>query len=318
MKRQGFTLIELLVVISIIALLIGILLPALGAARQSARKMQNSTHLRGIHQSAFAFANGNREYLPGLTSKGQIKGLQDDWKKSDGTATTGDPVSGASTEGRFWLLLDGDYFNGDYAVSPAESRTIWEPMKDPSVTGEVSPMDDDSPLYSYAMLRVTDDAPANATPPDTNDRPNGNGQRTTAWKSNLNSQSALVSDRVKKNTDALYSNFTKKPENTGSTDSDWRGSVLWGDNHVTFENDHLIESQYGSGVRINEQYQDGANSTGGDNLFYDHTATNNNIVPTDANAVMDAIGVGNDANTSGGGSDGGSTQDANLFDADED
>jgi len=60
----GFTLIELLVVISIIALLIAILLPALGAARKSARQIQCASTQRQIGIACMSYAADNNDDLP--------------------------------------------------------------------------------------------------------------------------------------------------------------------------------------------------------------------------------------------------------------
>ena len=63
MKKKGFTLIELLVVISIIAILMSIMMPALSRAREMARRVTCQSNIRSTGLALNTFANDNDGYL---------------------------------------------------------------------------------------------------------------------------------------------------------------------------------------------------------------------------------------------------------------
>ena len=246
MKTKAFTLIELLVVISIIALLIGILLPALGAARRTARQMQNSTQVRGIHTGIVLFSQGNNSYYPGSNSKGQNAVVAD----ADDT----DPLN---VEARFRNLLDDNYFTSEYAISPSET-------KDTAVGGAagIETIVDEVTTninYSYALLFISDimtDA-------------------REEWRDTSNSEAIIISDRAKMNPDA--ETWKSVHTNPDTAKTEWRGSVGWNDNHVTFEATSTLAAT---------QYHHTSNTD--DALFHVGAADKDAVMLFQANEVDDA------------------------------
>lgn len=67
-SRDGFTLVELLVVIAIIGVLVALLLPAIQASREAARRSACSSNLRQIGIGLHSYESANGVFPPGLTS----------------------------------------------------------------------------------------------------------------------------------------------------------------------------------------------------------------------------------------------------------
>ena len=75
-RRPGFTIVELLVVVSIIALLIAILLPAIGKARDAARMTQSQGNLRNLSVACDTYAAdwGDRQWTAVPDDAGLVGG----------------------------------------------------------------------------------------------------------------------------------------------------------------------------------------------------------------------------------------------------
>ncbi|MEE8154383.1 MAG: prepilin-type N-terminal cleavage/methylation domain-containing protein [Phycisphaerales bacterium] len=131
-QRRAFTLIELLVVVAIIALLIGLLLPALAKAQRNAKTMRDSAQINQIHKAMLIFAQEHKSRLP---IPGMINRNMADLD-GDGVGEVEIPDVGPEnflfnkSAFLYSCMISHEYFNTDILIGPTEESDVVVEDKD--------------------------------------------------------------------------------------------------------------------------------------------------------------------------------------------
>ena len=252
--HRGFTLIELLVVMSIIALLLGILLPALAKARKNALQVKCATQIKQMHAGLITQANDdakNNFLLPGEVNRLAINGVQ--------VPGRGDFDEAKNSHQNLWsagvaknlfpcvLLVSPAEISSHVLVCPTYKFNAYQPACDrywdgdtgiPGCGGTQSPtffkinatgttggIGESS--VSYATMPLVKYLGTTGT--TLNQRRAGN------WKSSGNSKIVILGNRGPKDgvtTDPIYTSSTTLLIH--GAQNEWDGNLCYGDNHITY------------------------------------------------------------------------------------